>query len=92
MPEPQIASLTLGSQVHIACDGCAADLTGTITFIAAQSEFTPPVIYSVGNRERLVFKAEARVTSGLPIRPGLPVGVWPVETPSSPAAPATPAP
>ena len=92
VPEPQVANLALGSQVHIACDGCVANLTGTITFIAAQSEFTPPVIYSVGNRERLVFKAEARVTSGLPIRPGLPVEVWPVETTASPPAPVTPAP
>ena len=49
-----------GQTVAIACDGCAADLTATITFIAQQEEFTPPVIYSVGNREKLVFKAEAR--------------------------------
>jgi len=94
VPEPEVAKLVLGSQVHIGCDGCAADLVGTITFIAAQSEFTPPVIYSVGNRERLVFKAEARVTAGLPIRPGLPVEVWPIESgnTSAAAAPAAPAP
>ena len=92
VPETEVAKLTLGSQVHIACDGCASDLTGTISFIAAQSEFTPPVIYSVGNRERLVFKAEARVASGLPIRPGLPVEVWPVETTAPPPAPTAPAP
>ncbi len=73
----------LGTPVRISCDGCAAGLTGNITFIASQVEFTPPVIYSVGNRERLVFKAEARVAGGLPIRPGVPVQVAPV-----PAAPA----
>jgi len=70
----------LGTEVHIGCDGCAADLTGTVSFLASVAEFTPPVIYSVGNRERLVFKAEARAESGLPLRPGLPVEVWPVET------------
>jgi HlyD family secretion protein len=78
VPEPQIAAMKLGTQVHIGCDGCAANLVATISFIAAQTEFTPPVIYSVGNRERLVFKVEARTTNGLPIRPGLPVEVWPV--------------
>jgi HlyD family secretion protein len=83
VPEPEISKLMLGSQVRISCDGCAADLTGTITFIASQAEFTPPVIYSTGNRERLVFKAEARVAGGLPIRPGVPVEIRPV-----PAAPA----
>ena len=78
VPEPQVSQLMLGSPVRISCDGCPAGLTGTITFIAAQAEFTPPVIYSTGNRERLVFKAEARVAGGLPIRPGVPVEVRPV--------------
>ncbi len=84
VPEPEVSKLMLGSQVRISCDGCAADLTGTITFIASQAEFTPPVIYSTGNRERLVFKAEARVAGGLPIRPGVPVEVRPVA--AAPAA------
>ena len=79
VPEQQVAALKLGDRVHISCDDCPADLVGTIRFIAAQAEFTPPVIYSVGNRERLVFKAEARVDKGLPLRPGLPVEVWSVE-------------
>jgi HlyD family secretion protein len=84
VPEPEISKVMLGSTVRISCDGCAAGLTGTITFIASQAEFTPPVIYSTGNRERLVFKAEARAAGGLPIRPGVPVEVAP--------APAEPAP
>jgi HlyD family secretion protein len=87
VPEQAVANLKLGSQVHIACDSCAPDLVGTIGFIAAQAEFTPPIIYSIGNRERLVFKAEARVAGGLPLRPGLPVEVWPVEPAMSAAAP-----
>jgi HlyD family secretion protein len=85
VPEPQVSQLMLGSQVRISCDGCAAGLTGTISFIAAQAEFTPPVIYSTGNRERLVFKAEARVAGGLPIRPGVPVEVRPVAVAVAPA-------
>ena len=79
VPETLIANLKLGTRVHIACDGCASDLTATISFIAAEAEFTPPVIYSIGNRERLVFKAEARTPTGLPLRPGLPVEIWPVD-------------
>ena len=80
VPQAEVANLMLGTEVHIGCDGCAPDLTATISFIASEVEFTPPVIYSVGNRERLVFKAEARAPMGLPLRPGLPVEVWPVET------------
>jgi HlyD family secretion protein len=85
VPQPEVANLMLGTEVHIGCDGCPPDLMATISFIASEVEFTPPVIYSVGNRERLVFKAEARAPMGLPLRPGLPVEVWPVET-AAPAA------
>jgi HlyD family secretion protein len=87
VPETQLSALRLGQQVHIACDGCAGNLVGDIRFISAQAEFTPPVIYSVGNRERLVFKVEARVQGDLPLRPGIPVEVWPVEAPAPAAAP-----
>ena len=87
VPEAQVAKLILGEQVHIACDGCAANIVGTISFIASQAEFTPPVIYSVGNRERLVFKVEARVAGDFPVRPGVPIEVWPVETTTPAAAP-----
>jgi HlyD family secretion protein len=80
VPQAEVANLMLGTPVHIGCDGCPPDLMATISFIASDVEFTPPVIYSVGNRERLVFKAEARAPMGLPLRPGLPVEVWPVET------------
>ena len=70
----------------MSCDGCPTDLVATISFISAQAEFTPPVIYSIGNRERLVFKVEARVSDGsLPSRPGVPVEVWPVEAAPAPA-------
>jgi HlyD family secretion protein len=85
VPEAQVAKLALGAQVHVSCDGCVSNIVGTISFIASQAEFTPPVIYSVGNRERLVFKVEARVADGLPVRPGVPVEVWPVEA-TAPAA------
>jgi HlyD family secretion protein len=81
VPEQEVAKRMLGERVHVSCDGCPTDLLATISFISAQAEFTPPVIYSIGNRERLVFKVEARVSDGsLPSRPGLPVEVWPVET------------
>lgn len=75
VPESVVANLQLGQRVHVTCDSCPNDLIGVISFVAAQAEFTPPVIYSVGNRERLVFKVEARFEGGLPQRPGLPVEV-----------------
>ncbi len=77
VPETQLAQVHLGQKVRISCDGCKT-MEATITFIAAQEEFTPPVIFSVNNREKLVFKLEARRAGGLPIHPGQPVDVRPL--------------
>ena len=77
VPETELNAIRPGDSVTIECDGCAKDLKARISFIAQQAEFTPPVIYSVGNREKLVFKVEARGNGGLPLRPGLPVTVTP---------------
>jgi HlyD family secretion protein len=77
VPEAALATLELGDTVRIACDNCPADLTATISFISRTAEFTPPIIYSVENRDRLLFKAEARRDGGLDLRPGLPVQITP---------------
>lgn len=77
VPESQMARIRLGQKVRITCDGCKP-LEATVTFIAAREEFTQPVIFSVGNREKLVFKAEARLPGGLPIHPGQPIEVRPL--------------
>ena len=71
------ASSKLGDKVRVTCDGCKP-MTATITFIAQEQEFTPPVIFSVGNREKLVFKLEARAPEGLPLHPGQPLEVSPL--------------
>jgi HlyD family secretion protein len=77
VPETEFAHVKLGQKVHITCDGCAP-MDATITFIAQTEEFTPPVIFSEGNREKLVFKLEARAPSGLKLNPGQPVEVRPI--------------
>ena len=46
VPETEFAQLKLGQKVSITCDGCAPNHDATITFIAQQEEFTPPVIFS----------------------------------------------
>lgn len=77
VPETELNAIKSGETVAIECDGCVKDLKARVAFIAQQAEFTPPVLYSVGNREKLVFKVEARAPNGLPLRPGLPVTVSP---------------
>ena len=74
VPQSQLPGVKLGDKVEIDCDGCKP-MRAVITFIAAQVEFTPPVIFSVENREKLVFKLEARAPGGLNVHPGEPVTV-----------------
>jgi HlyD family secretion protein len=74
VPETQFARVRLGQSVRISCDGCRP-LDAKVSFIAEQEEFTQPIIFSVGNREKLVFKAEARAPGGLEVHPGQPVEV-----------------
>lgn len=78
VPESQFAHVKLGQRVAISCDGCAQGIVATVTFIAQQEEFTPPVIFSIGSREKLVFKIEARAPGGLHLNPGQPVDVRPL--------------
>lgn len=74
VPEPSRAKLAVGSSVGVSCDGCPKNLKARITFIAANAEFTPPVIYSVGSREKLVWMVEAK-PDGAQLSPGQPVDV-----------------
>ncbi len=74
IPEQLRAKLTVGTQVAMRCDGCPANLKASVTFIASDAEFTPPVIYSVGSREKLVWMVEA-VPEGAVLSPGQPVDV-----------------
>jgi HlyD family secretion protein len=70
VPETAISGITIGEVLEVFCDGCADDLTAHITYIADEPEFTPPVIYSLENRQKLVYLIEARPTEGQTLKPG----------------------
>lgn len=57
--QADLGQLRLGQGVEARCDGCGAPLLGQVDFIAPQPEYTPPVIYSQGSREKLVYRVEA---------------------------------
>jgi HlyD family secretion protein len=65
VPQTVLQNIAYGDSVKIGCDGCEKNLTARVSFIARQSEFTPPVIYSLEERAKLVFLIEA-----LPEKPG----------------------
>ena len=80
VPETALATLHLGDHVAIVCDSCPPDLSGNISFIAPQAEYTPPVIYSDESRAKLVFMIEARPPADQArlLNPGQPVTVRPM--------------
>jgi HlyD family secretion protein len=75
VPESVLPSIAYGEEIGVTCDGCAGGLTARVSFIAKQSEFTPPVIYSLDERAKLVFLIEALPQKPGDFRVGQPVGV-----------------
>ncbi|HEV8502359.1 MAG TPA: HlyD family efflux transporter periplasmic adaptor subunit [Casimicrobiaceae bacterium] len=77
VPQPRLGALAVGQRISAHCDGCAADIAATVSFIASEAEFTPPVIYSNDTRSKLVFMVEARPAADAATRlhPGQPVVV-----------------
>lgn len=71
LPEDSLSHVHVGTRLDVRCDGCGSDEHATITYIADQPEFTPPVIYSLQNRQKLVYLIEARPDPGaLRLKPG----------------------
>jgi len=75
--ETGLGGLATGRKVSVHCDGCAADIPATITFVSNAAEYTPPVIFSNDNRGKFVFLVEARpAPADAPkLHPGQPVEV-----------------
>jgi HlyD family secretion protein len=59
VPEALRATVELSGRVALSCDGCPAGLEARVRYVAAEAEYTPPVIYSVESRQKLVYMVEA---------------------------------
>jgi HlyD family secretion protein len=73
--EAVLPKIALNDTVRVSCDGCRSDLTARVSFISRSSEFTPPVIYSLEERNKLVFLIEARTEQTENLRVGQPISV-----------------
>lgn len=71
-----LTRISIGQKVLITYDGQPQPLDGTISFISANAEYTPPVVFSQESREKLVFMVEATPAQwDGKLRPGLAVDV-----------------
>lgn len=86
VPERALSAAQVGRIVSFRCDGCPAGLRARIVYVSPRAEYTPPVIYSVGSREKLVYMIEAvPVDAPVRLKPGQPVDVEKVFHDAAPA-------
>ncbi len=74
--EPDLPKIAIGDEVRVGCDNCAPDLTARIYFVATTAEYTPPVIYSLDERNKLVYLVQARPSRPDALRVGQPISVY----------------
>lgn len=60
VPEDAFSAVTVGTMLAVHCDGCPPGLTAKVSYVSPDPEFTPPVIYSLETRQKLVYLIEAR--------------------------------
>jgi HlyD family secretion protein len=75
VPQDTLPKLHIDDRIAVRCDGCADGLVARVSFISAQAEFTPPIIYSQEERARLVFRIEAIPERPQDLRVGQPVTI-----------------
>ncbi len=76
VPGASVAAYRPGTRIRFRCDGCPDGLRARIVYVSPRAEYTPPVIYSVGSRDKLVYMVEAvPIDPPLRLKPGQPVDV-----------------
>lgn len=75
VPEPRMGQIRIGRPARIAADGLPT-VDGTVSYLAAQPEFTPNVVETQDQRTKLVYQARVTIksTDGA-FKPGQPVDV-----------------
>lgn len=74
-PQAMLSRLPVGARVSVSCDDCGEPIEAVVSYVSQEPQFTPPVIYSLDQREKLVFLVEARFEGETPVRPGMPVDI-----------------
>lgn len=62
IPQKTLSQISMGEKIKFTCDQCHATYDATISFIAPDPEYTPPVIFSKETRDKLVYRIEAKIS------------------------------
>lgn len=77
VPEVELARIRPGDRVLVGRDGLSEPVPAVVDYVSTTAEYAPPVIFSQGFREKLVFLVEARFSPDVArtMHPGQPVDV-----------------
>jgi len=76
--EKQLTSVKIGQKVTVKVDGIEEmkSYSGTISWIAAQAEFTPKIIQTKEERANLVYAVKVKVKNDGSLKIGMPAEMW----------------
>lgn len=73
VPEALRPEVDVGDRVAVSCDDCPPGIFANVTHLASEPQYTPPVIYSRTQRQRLSYRVEARIEDARGLAPGQPI-------------------
>jgi len=75
--QTKLGAIKLGDLVQVTVDGVQGSIPGKVSYISPKAEYTPPVLYNQGSREKLVFLVEMLFdqAAAVKLHPGQPVDV-----------------
>ncbi|HRI38483.1 MAG TPA: HlyD family efflux transporter periplasmic adaptor subunit [Nitrospira sp.] len=75
--QAKLGTIKLGDSVQVMVDGVEGSIDGKVSYISPKAEYTPPVLYSQGSRDKLVFLVEVLFdqAAAVNLHPGQPVDV-----------------
>lgn len=75
--QAKLGAINLGDAVQVMVDGVQGSFPGKVSYISPKAEYTPPVLYSQGSRDKLVFMIEVLFEQAVAVNlhPGQPVDV-----------------
>jgi HlyD family secretion protein len=75
--QTRLGTIKLGDPVQVMVDGLQGAIPGTVSYMSPKAEYTPPMLYSQGSRDKLVFLVEVLFEQAVAanLHPGQPVDV-----------------
>lgn len=75
--QARLGTIQLGDLVRVTVDGVQGSMDGKVSYISPKAEYTPPVLYSQGSRDKLIFLVEVLFDQAVAVNlhPGQPVDV-----------------